>query len=120
MPPDLASRFPPFLAQALAARGIDSLASLDLSLSGLHPPHALQGIDGAAQRLARAVTDDEPILIVGDFDADGATGTALAVSVLRAFGARRVDFLVPNRFDFGYGLSPNSRAWRSPANPRSW
>ena len=106
MPPDLASRFPPFLAQALAARGIDSLASLDLSLSGLHPPHALQGIDGAAQRLARAVTDDEPILIVGDFDADGATGTALAVSVLRAFGARRVDFLVPNRFDFGYGLSP--------------
>ena len=106
MPPDLASRFPPFLAQALAARGIDSLASLDLSLSGLHPPSGLQGIDGAAQRLARAVTGDEPILIVGDFDADGATGTALAVSLLRAFGAKRVDFLVPNRFDFGYGLSP--------------
>lgn len=106
VPPDLASRFPPFLAQALAARGIDSLANLDLSLSGLHPPHALQGIDGAAQRLARAVTGDEPILIVGDFDADGATGTALAVSLLRAFGAKRVDFLVPNRFDFGYGLSP--------------
>ena len=69
-------------------------------------PGSLHGIDVAAERLARAVTAAEPVLVVGDFDADGATGTALAVSLLRAFGAERVDFLVPNRFDFGYGLSP--------------
>lgn len=104
--PELAARYPRFFAEALAARGIDSVETLDLSLSGLLSPHSLHGIDVAAERLGRAVTADEPVLVVGDFDADGATGTALAVSVLRAFGARRVDFLVPNRFAFGYGLSP--------------
>ena len=104
--PELAARFPRFFAEALAARGIDSSDTLDLSLSGLLSPHSLHGIDAAAERLGRAVTAGEPVLVVGDFDADGATGTALAVSVLRAFGAPRVDFLVPNRFAFGYGLSP--------------
>ena len=104
--PELAARYPRFFAEALAARGIDSADTLDLSLSGLLSPRSLRGIDVAAERLGRAVTGAEPILVVGDFDADGATGTALAVSVLGAFGAQRVDFLVPNRFDFGYGLSP--------------
>ena len=104
--PELAARFPRFFAEALAARGIDSSDTLDLSLSGLLSPHSLHGIDVAAERLGRAVTAGEPVLVVGDFDADGATGTALAVSMLRAFGAPRVDFLVPNRFAFGYGLSP--------------
>ena len=104
--PELAARYPRFFAEALAARGIDSVEALDLSLSGLLSPRSLHGIDVAAERLGRAVTADEPVLVVGDFDADGATGTTLAVSVLRAFGARRVDFLVPNRFAFGYGLSP--------------
>ncbi len=104
--PELAARFPRFFAEALAARGIDSSDTLDLSLSGLLSPRSLHGIDVAAERLGRAVTAGEPVLVVGDFDADGATGTALAVSVLRAFGAPRVDFLVPNRFAFGYGLSP--------------
>ena len=104
--PELAARYPRFFAEALAARGIDSADALDLSLSGLLSPRSLRGVDVAAERLARAVTGGEPVLVVGDFDADGATGTALAVSVLRAFGAESVDFLVPNRFDFGYGLSP--------------
>ncbi|MYE81517.1 MAG: single-stranded-DNA-specific exonuclease RecJ [Gammaproteobacteria bacterium] len=104
--PELAARYPRFFADALAARGIDSADALDLSLSGLLSPRSLRGVDVAAERLARAVTGGEPVLVVGDFDADGATGTALAVSVLRAFGAESVDFLVPNRFDFGYGLSP--------------
>lgn len=104
--PELAARFPRFFAEALAARGIDSSDTLDLSLSGLLSPRSLHGIDVAAERLGRAVIAGEPVLVVGDFDADGATGTALAVSVLRAFGAPRVDFLVPNRFAFGYGLSP--------------
>jgi single-stranded-DNA-specific exonuclease len=56
--------------------------------------------------VVRAIETDESILLVGDFDADGATSVALAVSLLRALGARQVDFLVPNRFDYGYGLSP--------------
>ena len=66
----------------------------------------MQGIDTAARRIARAVRAGQRILFVGDFDADGATSVALGVLVLGAFGAERVDFVVPNRFEFGYGLSP--------------
>ena len=108
--PALLARFPRFFAQALAARGVDSPAGLDLSLQGLAGPDSLAGIDVAAERLAHAVVQDEPVLVVGDFDADGATGTALAVSFLRACGASRVDYLVPNRFEHGYGLSPELAA----------
>lgn len=97
---------PPFLSAALAARGVAEAADLELPLSGLHPPASLPGIDAAAERLARAVTAGERILVAGDFDADGATASALCMSVFRAFGARHVDFLVPNRFEYGYGLTP--------------
>ena len=97
---------PPFLSAALAARGVAEAADLELPLSGLHPPASLPGIDAAAERLAHAVTAGERILVAGDFDADGATASALCVSVFRAFGARHVDFLVPNRFEYGYGLTP--------------
>ncbi len=79
---------------------------MDLSLSRLLPPDGLSGIDAAAARIARAVDGGEAILVLGDFDADGATGTALAVSLLKALGADRVEYLVPNRFAFGYGLTP--------------
>ena len=105
---DLPAAIPPFLRDALAARGIRDADDLELPLSGLHPPADLPGIDAAADRLATAVVKGERILIAGDFDADGATASALCVSVLRAFGVRqdRVDYLVPNRFDFGYGLTP--------------
>ena len=99
---------PSFLSAALAARGVDCAADLALPLADLAGPSALPGIEAAAQRLATAVVNEERILIAGDFDADGATASALCVSVLRAFGAnpRNVDFLVPNRFKFGYGLTP--------------
>lgn len=99
---------PPFLRKALAARGVVAGADLRLPLSDLHAPDTLPDIDTAAQRLATAVQQDERVLVVGDFDADGATASALCVSVLRAFGAseRNVGFLVPNRFEFGYGLTP--------------
>ena len=107
---ELLARFPRFFAQALAARGVDSAAALDLSLGNLHPPDSLRGVDVAAARLAAAVVADEPVLVVGDYDADGATGAALAVSFLRALGASRVDYLVPNRFEHGYGLSPELAA----------
>ncbi len=70
------------------------------------PFDALTDIDKACIRLAKALEAKERILIIGDFDADGATSTALAVSALRAMGASQVEFLVPNRFDFGYGLTP--------------
>lgn len=103
---DFLRKYPGFFARVLAARGIKSLDDLDLSLSRLIPPDALSDIDVAAARIARAVQGDEAILVLGDFDADGATGTALAVSLIESLGASRVDYLVPNRFAFGYGLTP--------------
>ena len=96
----------PVLARAYAARGIRDPGDLDLSLNQLLPPDALAGVDRAAARLAEALASGERILFVGDFDADGATSCALGVRALRAFGAAQVDFLVPNRFEYGYGLSP--------------
>ncbi len=90
----------------LAGRGIESIDNLNLSLSRLLPPDGLSDLDVAADRIARAVRGDEAILVLGDFDADGASGTALAVSLLEALGATHVDYLVPNRFAFGYGLTP--------------
>ena len=104
--PDLLRSYPEFFARVLAARGITSLDNLDLSLSRLIPPDALSDIDVAAARIARAIQGDQKILVLGDFDADGAAGTALAVSLLESLGASRVDYLVPNRFQFGYGLTP--------------
>jgi single-stranded-DNA-specific exonuclease len=93
----------PVVARVLAGRGLDKAP--DYSLASLLPP-TLGGLDAATAILAEAVMADEPILVVGDFDADGATGTALAVRALRAMGARHVDWLVPDRFRHGYGLSP--------------
>ena len=97
---------PPLLARIYAARGVVEAADVDHGLSGLHAPDALPDIERAGQRLAHAVMEDERILVVGDFDADGATSVALALTLLRALGAAQVEFIVPNRFDFGYGLSP--------------
>lgn len=96
----------PRLQRIYAARGITDEAQLDKRLQALLPFHGLKDIDRACQRLVKALQAQERILIIGDFDADGATSSALAVSVLRAMGAQHVDFLVPNRFEFGYGLTP--------------
>ncbi|MFN2329410.1 MAG: single-stranded-DNA-specific exonuclease RecJ [Chromatocurvus sp.] len=96
----------PLLARTYAARGVTDPALLNLDLAGLLSPDRLLHVDRAAQRLAQALREGESLLLVGDFDADGATSCALAVRALRAFGGTRVDYLVPNRFDYGYGLSP--------------
>lgn len=96
---------PPLLRRIYAGRGVVQSAELDRSLAALAPPHALPDAQKAAARLADAVQAGERILIVGDFDADGATAVALCVRILTDLGARAVDFLVPNRFEFGYGLS---------------
>jgi single-stranded-DNA-specific exonuclease len=101
----LAAVVPAPVAKVLAARGLSSPEELDLRLAGLRGPDDLPGLAPAIERLVRAIRDDEPILVVGDFDADGATGTAVAVRGLRMLGARAVDFAVPDRMRHGYGLS---------------
>lgn len=98
-------RMPSLLQRLYSARGVFNDADCDLSLSGLLPPQ-MKGLPEAVARLVTALNQQERILIVGDFDADGATSTALAMRVFAAFGARNVDFLVPNRFEYGYGLTP--------------
>ena len=95
----------PVIRRILLARDITDEKSLDLKLGRLQPPGTLSGIREAAEILAEAVVSGQSILIVGDFDADGATGTALGVRALHLMAATNVDFRVPNRFEFGYGLS---------------
>ena len=95
----------PVIRRILLTRDITDEKSLDLKLGRLQPPTTLSGIGEAAEILADAVVSGQSILIVGDFDADGATGTAVAVRALHLMGAEHVDFRVPNRFEFGYGLS---------------
>ena len=95
----------PVLRRIYLARGIDDARLLDRRINVLHKPGSMQGIERAAQRLASAVQSEESILIVGDFDADGATGTAVAIRALQAMGCSKTSFCVPNRFEFGYGLS---------------
>lgn len=94
------------LARIYAARGIASDEELDLRLDALLEPSDLAGIGEAAGILDAAVRADARILFVGDFDADGATSVALGMSALASMGAKHVDYLVPNRFEFGYGLTP--------------
>ena len=96
----------PLLARVYSVRGVKSAEELELGLAHLVPPAKLLNADRAAQLLADAIATQQRILIVGDYDADGATSTALALSALRAFGARQVSYLVPNRFEYGYGLTP--------------
>jgi single-stranded-DNA-specific exonuclease len=106
----------PVLARVYAARGVCLPAELDLDFAGLPSWDALKGIDAAAARLARAIDRVEPVLIVADYDADGATACAVGVLGLRAMGVQ-VDFLVPNRFEFGYGLTPEIVAIAAERHP---
>lgn len=93
------------LARLYAARGVRGIGELDLGLAGLAPIGSLDGIEPAVELLSRHLAAGSKILVVGDFDADGATSTALLVRVLRALGGT-VSYLVPDRFVHGYGLSP--------------
>jgi single-stranded-DNA-specific exonuclease len=95
----------PLLARLFAARGIKEKSELATRLENLLPLDALKGAADAAALLADAIAAQRRILIVADYDCDGATACAVGLRALRAFGAR-VDYLVPNRFDTGYGLSP--------------
>ncbi len=96
----------PVLRRAYAARGVRGDAELSLTLSRLLPVGTLEGIDAAVELLLAHRAAGHKVLVVGDFDADGATSSVLIVRALRAWGFADVDFLVPNRFEFGYGLTP--------------
>ncbi|NMY43378.1 single-stranded-DNA-specific exonuclease RecJ [Pseudomonas sp. WS 5013] len=103
--PDLGD-LPPLLTRLYAARGVQSAAELDKGLARLIPYQQLKGIDAAVDLLVQALQQRQRILIVGDFDADGATASSVGVLGLRMLGAAHVDYLVPNRFEYGYGLTP--------------
>jgi single-stranded-DNA-specific exonuclease len=100
-PPDMH----PALRRIYAARGIVAAADVEHRLARLAPPDALGGLAAATALLAAAIAGDRRILIAGDYDCDGATGAAVAVRGLRLLGARHVGYVVPNRFEHGYGLS---------------
>jgi len=96
----------PVLSRIYATRGVQSAAELDLGLSSLLPVELMGGAGQAAQLIFHAMQEGQRILVIGDFDCDGATSTALCLLALRAMGAEQVDYLVPNRFEYGYGLTP--------------
>lgn len=102
LPADL----PPLLKRLYLQRGVRSAAELERGAKHLLPFSSLNGLDEAVELLHQALLDGRRIMVVGDFDADGATSTALTVLALRSMGGHNVQYLVPNRFDDGYGLSP--------------
>ena len=103
----LAAGVAPVLARLLAARGVDDAGELSRDLARLAPPGTMKGLGPAAAMLADAIARGERLCIVADYDCDGATACAVAMRGLRALGAdpSRVDYLVPNRFEHGYGLT---------------
>ncbi|OHC29531.1 MAG: single-stranded-DNA-specific exonuclease RecJ [Pseudomonadales bacterium RIFCSPHIGHO2_02_FULL_60_43] len=103
--PDLGA-LPPLLTRLYAARGVQSAAELDKGLARLIPYQQLKGMDTAVDLLVLGLQQGQRMLIVGDFDADGATASTVGVLGLRMLGAAHVDYLVPNRFEYGYGLTP--------------
>lgn len=100
-----ATGLPEILNRIYTARGVRHAGQLEYTLRKLEAL-TLKGLPQAVSLLTDAMFNQQSILVIGDFDADGATSTALAVKCLRAFGHRNIDFLVPNRFEFGYGLTP--------------
>ncbi len=106
----------PVLARVLAARGIARRGDIDDALSGLIPPSALLNVDRAATLLADAIAAGKRLLIVADYDCDGATACAVGMRALAAFGAN-VAYLVPNRFEYGYGLTPEIVALAARSKP---
>ncbi|MEQ9724037.1 MULTISPECIES: single-stranded-DNA-specific exonuclease RecJ [unclassified Pseudomonas] len=103
--PDLGN-LPPLLTRLYAARGVLSAVELEKGLARLIPFTQLKGIEAAVELLVEGLRQRQRMLIVGDFDADGATASTVGLLGLRMLGAAHVDYLVPNRFEYGYGLTP--------------
>ncbi|HEY9034870.1 MAG TPA: single-stranded-DNA-specific exonuclease RecJ [Pseudomonadales bacterium] len=116
-PARLPADLPPLVRRVLASRGITCAEQLDHGLARLQDPFLIKDMDKAVKRLQQALVARQRIIIVGDYDADGATSTALMMLGLAALGFADVTFEVPDRFVYGYGLSPaivDSLAWRQP------
>jgi single-stranded-DNA-specific exonuclease len=107
----------PLLRRLYAARGIRLTSELDLGLHQLVPVSRLDGIAAAVELLCAHFLKRSAIVVIGDFDADGATSTALVVRQLRRLGFASIDFLVPNRFQYGYGLTPEIVRLAAQGNP---
>ncbi|MDC9725962.1 MAG: single-stranded-DNA-specific exonuclease RecJ [Gammaproteobacteria bacterium] len=112
---NLPKQWPDCLRRVFAARGIQSEAELSYDLADLPKPELMLGMDAAVQLLALAVMQQWKIMIVADFDTDGATSCAVAIRGLQVMGATQLDYIVPNRFIHGYGLTPELLA-EIPAN----
>ena len=97
---------PPILQRIYAQRGISSEEEIDHSLTKALPPGELMNVEAGVELIYQCMLENQTILIVGDFDADGATSTALFIRALKSFAYTNIDYLVPNRFEFGYGLTP--------------
>ena len=95
----------PVLARLLAARGVTDVRELAAELNTLAEPSGMMHVDAAARFLADAIADNRKMIIVADYDCDGATACAVGIRGLRALGGI-VDYIVPNRFEYGYGLTP--------------
>ena len=108
----------PLLQRIYQARGLSSDSDLSLQLSTLPSPSLMHGLDTAVAHLVDVLEAKQKIIIVGDFDADGATSSALMVLALTAMGYKSVEFLVPNRFDYGYGLTPEIVELAEQKNPQ--
>ena len=108
---------PALLCRVFAARHVFTDDDLNLDLSQLHPPEQLLGMDVAVRLLYEELQRQGRVLIIADFDADGATSCALAVRALRAMGFQQMDYIVPNRFEYGYGLTPEIVALAAQRSP---
>ena len=115
---ELPATLDPVLRRIYASRGARNAADLELTLDRLLPVGSLEGVEAAATLLAAHLALQNSILVIGDYDADGATATALVVRVLRRFGHAQVGYLVPDRFRFGYGLTPEIVAVAAGRDPK--
>ena len=107
----------PLLRRVYSQRKIKHVEELELGLENLIPPERFKGIDAAIELLIDALRHQQRVLIVADFDADGATSCVVALTALRQFGYQHTDYIVPNRFDYGYGLTPEIVELAKTRNP---
>src|SRR3989344_4723677 len=114
---DLPSSLHPVLRRVYRARQVHTATELDCTLDRLLSPTQLLGMEQAVTLLERVLRAQRRILVVADFDADGATSCAVVVRALKLMGAQHVDYLVPNRFEYGYGLTPEIVALATQKNP---
>ena len=111
------NELPPILQRIYAQRGISNEEEINHSLTKALPPGKLLNVEAGVELIFRCMQNDQHILIVGDFDADGATSTALFLRALQSFGYLNASYLVPNRFEFGYGLTPEIVEVASESDP---